>query len=31
VTTVTAGWEDAPEAYKARATKLVLHRPRLQR
>jgi threonine dehydrogenase-like Zn-dependent dehydrogenase len=31
VTTVTADWEDAPEAYKAHATKLVLHRPRLQR
>ncbi|MFG3618809.1 hypothetical protein [Nocardia sp. NPDC047654] len=26
VTTLTADWEDAPEAYKARTTKLVLHR-----
>lgn len=31
VTTVTADWEDAPEAYKTHTTKLVLHRPRLQR
>jgi hypothetical protein len=30
VATVTADWEDAPEAYKARTTKLVLHRPRLE-
>jgi threonine dehydrogenase-like Zn-dependent dehydrogenase len=29
VTTLTADWDDAPEAYKARTTKLVLHRPRL--
>ncbi|MEU1995639.1 alcohol dehydrogenase catalytic domain-containing protein [Nocardia gamkensis] len=26
VTTLTADWEDAPEAYKAHTTKLVLHR-----
>jgi alcohol dehydrogenase len=26
VTTLTADWEDAPEAYSARTTKLVLHR-----
>jgi threonine dehydrogenase-like Zn-dependent dehydrogenase len=31
VTTVTADWEDAPEAYQAHTTKLVLHRSRLQR
>ncbi len=31
VTTLTADWDDAPEAYKARTTKLVLHRPRLGR
>lgn len=29
VTTLTADWEDAPEAYAARTTKLVLHRDRL--
>jgi threonine dehydrogenase-like Zn-dependent dehydrogenase len=29
VTTLTADWDDAPEAYKARTAKLVLHRPRL--
>jgi len=29
VTTLTADWDDAPEAYKAHTTKLVLHRPRL--
>jgi threonine dehydrogenase-like Zn-dependent dehydrogenase len=29
VTTLAADWEDAPEAYKARTTKLVLQRPRL--
>jgi threonine dehydrogenase-like Zn-dependent dehydrogenase len=26
VTTLTADWDEAPEAYKARTTKLVLHR-----
>jgi alcohol dehydrogenase len=26
VTTLTAGWDDAPEAYTAHTTKLVLHR-----
>lgn len=29
VTTLTAPWHDAPTAYKARTTKLVLHRPPL--
>jgi alcohol dehydrogenase len=29
VTTLTAPWDDAPTAYKARTTKLVLHRPPL--
>ena len=29
VTTVLADWEDAPDAYTARTTKLVLHRPPL--
>jgi threonine dehydrogenase-like Zn-dependent dehydrogenase len=29
VTTVTADWDDAPQAYTAHTTKLVLHRPRL--
>jgi hypothetical protein len=29
VTTLTADWDDAPEAYRAHTTKLVLHRPRL--
>jgi alcohol dehydrogenase len=29
VTTLTADWDDAPEAYKAHTTKLVLRRPRL--
>jgi alcohol dehydrogenase len=29
VTTLTADWDDAPEAYKAHTTKLVLQRPRL--
>jgi alcohol dehydrogenase len=29
VTSVLADWEDAPEAYAARTTKLVLHRPPL--
>ena len=29
VTTLTADWDDAPEAYKAHTTKLVLHRARL--
>jgi threonine dehydrogenase-like Zn-dependent dehydrogenase len=31
VTSITAQWDDAPEAYKARTTKLVLHRPRVER
>ncbi len=30
VTTMVADWDDAPEAYKAHTTKLVLHRPRLE-
>jgi alcohol dehydrogenase len=29
VTTLTADWDDAPDAYRAHTTKLVLHRPRL--
>jgi alcohol dehydrogenase len=29
VTTLTADWDDAPEAYKAHTTKLVLHRARV--
>jgi len=29
VTTLTADWDDAPEAYRAHTTKLVLHRPPL--
>lgn len=29
VTTLTADWDYAPDAYKAHTTKLVLHRPRL--
>jgi hypothetical protein len=29
VTSVLAAWEDAPEAYAERTTKLVLHRPPL--
>ncbi len=29
VTTITANWDDAPEAYTERTTKLVLHRPAL--
>jgi alcohol dehydrogenase len=29
VTTVTADWDDAPQAYTAHTTKLVLHRPAL--
>jgi threonine dehydrogenase-like Zn-dependent dehydrogenase len=29
VTTLLADWEDAPDAYRARTTKLVLHRPPL--
>ena len=29
VTSLLADWEDAPEAYQARTTKLVLHRPSL--
>ena len=29
VTTVTADWDEAPQAYTARTTKLVLHRPPL--
>lgn len=29
VTTLTADWEDAPDAYRARTIKLVLRRPRL--
>lgn len=31
VTTMTADWDDAPEAYRAHTTKLVLQRPRLSR
>ena len=30
VTTVTADWEDAPDAYAARTTKVVLHREPLE-
>jgi threonine dehydrogenase-like Zn-dependent dehydrogenase len=29
VTTITANWDDAPDAYTQRATKLVLRRPRI--
>ncbi|WP_316575976.1 hypothetical protein [Nocardia canadensis] len=29
VTTLLADWDDAPEAYRAHTTKLVLHRPPL--
>jgi hypothetical protein len=29
VTTLTAGWDDAPTAYAARTTKVVLHRDRI--
>jgi hypothetical protein len=29
VTTVTAEWDDAPDAYAAHTTKLVVHRPPL--
>jgi hypothetical protein len=30
VTTMTADWNDATDAYKAHTTKLVLHRPRTE-
>jgi alcohol dehydrogenase len=30
VTSLLADWEDAPEAYTAHTTKLVLHRPPLE-
>jgi alcohol dehydrogenase len=30
VTTLAAGWDDAPTAYAARTSKVVLHRPPLQ-
>ncbi|OBB99494.1 zinc-binding alcohol dehydrogenase [Mycobacterium sp. 852013-50091_SCH5140682] len=31
ITTLTADWDDAPEAYRAHTTKLVLQRPRISR